>query len=40
MWVNEMLTIWLWGTVISLVLLGLSLWMWYLPHGKRDSEDE
>lgn len=37
MWVNEMLTIWLWGTIISLVVIGLSLWKWYVPRRSRDE---
>lgn len=31
MWVNEMMTIWLWGTIISLALIFYSLWKWYFP---------
>jgi hypothetical protein len=40
MWVNEMLTIWLWGTLFSLGLICFSLWKWYLPHGdeRRDRD--
>lgn len=37
MWVNEMLTIWLWGTVFALLLIAFSLWKWYLPHSSRDE---
>jgi hypothetical protein len=40
MWVNEMLTIWLWGTIFSLVLILLSLWKWYLPGSSRREDDE
>jgi hypothetical protein len=36
MWVNEMLTIWLWGTILSLVVVGYSLYRWYWV----DSRDE
>lgn len=39
MWVNEMLTIWLWGTIISLVLIGFSLWKWYVPRRSRDEDE-
>ena len=39
MWVNEMLTIWLWGIIISLVLIGFSLWKWYVPRGPRDEDE-
>lgn len=33
-----MLTIWLYGTVFSLLLIAFSLWKWYLPHGSRDAD--
>ena len=29
MWINEMLTIWLWGTIGSVLLVGWSLYKWY-----------
>jgi hypothetical protein len=31
MWINEMLTIWLYGTLFSLALIAFSLFMWYRP---------
>lgn len=37
MWVNPMLTIWLWGTVLALVLIGLSLWAWYRPEPDNET---
>lgn len=37
MWVNAMMTIWLWGTILSFVLIGISLWLWYLPHTYRED---
>lgn len=37
MWVNAMMTIWLWGSIFSVVLIGLCLWIWYLPHTYRDE---
>lgn len=40
MWVNEMLTIWLYGTLFSLLLITFSLWRWYLPHGRRDERQD
>lgn len=38
MWVNPMLTIWLWGTVLALVLIGVSLWRWYRPGPDDETE--
>lgn len=29
MFVNEMLTIWLYGFIIAMVIIGFSLWQWY-----------
>lgn len=29
MFVNEMLTIWLYGSIVSLLVISLSLWKWY-----------
>ncbi|USQ79907.1 hypothetical protein [Ornithinimicrobium faecis] len=29
MWINPMLTIWLYGTIFSLVLIVFTLWLWY-----------
>lgn len=40
MWVNAMMTIWLWGTILSFVLIGFSLWMWYLPRSYREEEED
>lgn len=40
MWINEMLTIWLWGTIFSLLLIGFSLWKWYLPESSRREDEE
>jgi hypothetical protein len=31
MWVNEMLTIWLYGTIFSILTIVFSLFMWYKP---------
>ena len=33
-----MLTIWLWGTVLSLALIGFSLWKWYWSDSHKDRE--
>lgn len=38
MWINEMLSIWLYGSVISLALICLSLWKWYRPDS--DERDQ
>lgn len=38
MWVNAMLTVWLWGTIASLVLIALSLWKWYLPKSYQSDD--
>lgn len=38
MWVNEMLTIWLWGTVLSLAVVGFSLYKWYWTDGRGRDE--
>lgn len=40
MWVNEMLTIWLWGTIGALVLIGFSLWKWYLPRSSQEENED
>jgi hypothetical protein len=40
MWVNEMLTIWLWGTIAALVLIGFSLWWWYLPRSSEEEDED
>lgn len=40
MWVNAMMTIWLWGTILSFVLIGLSLWLWYLPRSYQEEEED
>jgi hypothetical protein len=29
MWINPMLTIWLYGTLLGLALIVLTLWLWY-----------
>lgn len=43
MWINTMLSIWLWGTLFALVLIGFSLWKWYRPgpeeEGSAGDED-
>ncbi|MDQ0340767.1 hypothetical protein J2S00_003607 [Caldalkalibacillus uzonensis] len=31
MWVNEMMTIWLYGTIFSLLVIVVSLLVWYRP---------
>lgn len=36
MWINPMLTIWLYGTLFSLATIVLTLWLWYW----RDPYDE
>jgi hypothetical protein len=38
MWINPMLTIWLWGTLFSLALIGFSLWKWYRPNSDDEQE--
>lgn len=40
MWINEMLTIWLYGSLFSLALIAFSLWKWYRPGDHQDSPDE
>lgn len=37
MWVNEMLTIWLYGTVFSLIVCVTCLLIWYKP--EKDEEE-
>lgn len=39
-WVNEMLTIWLFGTLGSLVLIGAILWLWYSPRSSSHSDED
>lgn len=39
MWINEMLTIWLYGSLFSLALIVFSLWKWYRP-SDQDGPDE
>ncbi|MET3110858.1 hypothetical protein ABHD89_001260 [Salinicoccus halitifaciens] len=29
MFINEMLSIWLYGFIIALIIIGFSLWKWY-----------
>ena len=38
MWVNPMLTIWLWGTIGSLLLISFSLYWWYWRVDGRDDD--
>lgn len=40
MWINEMLTIWLYGTLFSLGLISFSLWKWYRPRPDQNGETE
>lgn len=40
MWINEMLTIWLYGSLLSLALIAFSLWKWYRPSEHQDGADE
>lgn len=43
MWINEMLTIWLYGSLFSLGLISFSLWKWYRPgpaQHRRDDESD
>jgi hypothetical protein len=37
MWVNEMLTIWLGGTIFGFAAITITLWLWYKP---EDTETE
>jgi hypothetical protein len=34
MWINEMLTIWLYGSLFALALIGFSLVRWYAPEAR------
>lgn len=36
MWINPMLTIWLYGTILSVAVIVLTLWAWYW----RDPYDQ
>jgi hypothetical protein len=38
MWVNPMLTIWLWGTIFAVLLVGFSLWKWYWRDGATETD--
>jgi hypothetical protein len=40
MWINEMLTIWLYGSLFSLAVIALSLWKWYRPRRSQGSHDD
>jgi len=35
MFVNEMLSVWLYGMIVIYVIIGLSLWKWYF--GKNNE---
>lgn len=40
MWINPMLTIWLYGTIFSFALIVLTLWAWYWrdPYDNHDAD--
>ncbi len=38
MWINAMLTTWLYGSLFSVGLIGFSLWKWYRPGSDRTDE--
>lgn len=40
MWINPMLTIWLYGTLISLATIIFALWLWYWRDGGSDDAAE
>jgi hypothetical protein len=37
MWINPMLTIWLYGTLVSLALIIFTLWLWYWRDTRGDD---
>ncbi|WP_109471188.1 hypothetical protein [Ornithinimicrobium cavernae] len=39
MWINPMLTIWLYGTIFSLALIVTTLWLWYWRDPYDDDAD-
>lgn len=39
MWINPMLTIWLYGTIFSLALIMFTLWLWYWRAPYDDSPE-
>lgn len=40
MWINEMLTTWLYGSLFSLALICFSLWKWYRPERDEARRNE
>ena len=40
MWVNEMLTIWLYGTIFGLAAITLSLAIWYKPEKEKSDDHQ
>lgn len=40
MWINPMLTIWLYGTIGSLALIVFTLWLWYWRDPYDDHTDQ
>lgn len=40
MWINEMLTIWLYGSLFALALIAFSLFRWYRPERPEPSADQ
>ncbi len=34
MWINEMMTIWLYGSLLSIILIVILLYVWYKPEDK------
>lgn len=40
MWINAMLTTWLYGSFFSVALIVFSLWKWYRPEPDRVDEHD
>lgn len=38
MWINEMLTIWLYGSLFALALIAFSLFWWYRPDSEARTD--
>ena len=38
MWINPMLTTWLYGSIFSVALIIFSLWKWYRPESDRTDD--
>ncbi|MCW1929421.1 hypothetical protein [Bhargavaea beijingensis] len=40
MFVNEMLTVWLYGSVITYIIVGFALWKWYFKENHSVGKKE